>query len=128
MSLSALESAIDAAFDNRDGVSVSTKGEIREAVDHALELLDSGRGARRRARRRRRVDDASMAEEGRAALVPRSTPMSAFAGGHGDASWWDKVPSKFEGWGENRVRECRLPRRARRDRAPRRASSPRTSC
>jgi 2,3,4,5-tetrahydropyridine-2-carboxylate N-succinyltransferase len=26
--------------------------------------------------------------------------------GPGEASWWDKVPSKFEGWGENRFRDA----------------------
>ena len=38
MSLSALESTINGAFDARDGVSTSTRGEVREAVDHALEF------------------------------------------------------------------------------------------
>ena len=42
MSLPALESAINAAFDARDGISTATKGEVREAVDHALDLLDKG--------------------------------------------------------------------------------------
>ena len=42
MSLAALESTINAAFDARDGVSTTTKGEVRDAVDHALELLDKG--------------------------------------------------------------------------------------
>ena len=42
MSLASLESTVNAAFDARDGVSGSTKGEVRDAVDHALELLDKG--------------------------------------------------------------------------------------
>ena len=42
MSLSALESTINAAFDARDSISTATKGEVRDAVDHALELLDKG--------------------------------------------------------------------------------------
>jgi 2,3,4,5-tetrahydropyridine-2-carboxylate N-succinyltransferase len=42
MSLSALESTINAAFDARDGVSTATKGEVRDAVERALELLDKG--------------------------------------------------------------------------------------
>ena len=52
MSLSALESTVNTAFDARDGISTATKGEVREAVDHALELLDKGEVARRRARGR----------------------------------------------------------------------------
>ena len=42
MSLSALESTINAAFEARDSISTSTKGEVRDAVDHALDLLDKG--------------------------------------------------------------------------------------
>ena len=42
MSLSALESTINSAFDARDGISISTKGEVREAVDQSLEILDKG--------------------------------------------------------------------------------------
>jgi 2,3,4,5-tetrahydropyridine-2-carboxylate N-succinyltransferase len=34
----------------------------------------------------------------------RLNDMSVIPGGPGGAAWWDKVPSKFEGWGENRFR------------------------
>src|SRR5256714_6091565 len=30
--------------------------------------------------------------------------MGPISGAAGGGSWWDKVPSKFEGWGENRFR------------------------
>ncbi len=42
MSAAALESTINTAFDARDGISSATKGEVRDAVDHALDLLDKG--------------------------------------------------------------------------------------
>jgi len=42
MSLSALETTINSAFDARDGISTATKGEVRDAVEHALDLLDKG--------------------------------------------------------------------------------------
>lgn len=42
MSLASLESTVNTAFDARDGISTATKGEVRDAVDHALELLDKG--------------------------------------------------------------------------------------
>jgi 2,3,4,5-tetrahydropyridine-2-carboxylate N-succinyltransferase len=32
--------------------------------------------------------------------------MTIIEGGPGGATWWDKVPSKFEGWGENRFRSA----------------------
>jgi 2,3,4,5-tetrahydropyridine-2,6-dicarboxylate N-succinyltransferase len=105
MSLSALESTVNAAFDARDGISTSTKGEVREAVDHALELLDKGeaRVAEREASGKWKVNQWLK----KAVLLSfRLNDMSAIPGGPGKASWWDKVPSKFEGWGENRFRDA----------------------
>ena len=32
--------------------------------------------------------------------------METIPGGPGGAHWWDKVPSKFSGWGENRFRDA----------------------
>src|SRR3546814_17066531 len=32
--------------------------------------------------------------------------MAIVEGGPGGATWWDKVPSKFAGWGENRFRDA----------------------
>src|ERR1700740_236173 len=105
MSLSALESTLNAAFEARDGVSTATKGEVREAVDHALELLDKGeaRVAEREASGKWKVHQWLK----KAVLLSfRLNDMGAIAGGPGKASWWDKVPSKFEGWGENRFRDA----------------------
>ncbi|MGO9360576.1 MAG: 2,3,4,5-tetrahydropyridine-2,6-dicarboxylate N-succinyltransferase [Xanthobacteraceae bacterium] len=103
MSLTALETSITAAFDARDGVSPATKGEVREAVEQALELLDRGeaRVAERGADGAWKVNQwLKMA----VLLSFRLNDMSPIAGGPGGASWWDKVPSKFAGWGENRFR------------------------
>ncbi len=104
---SSLESTIETAFDNRDSVNLSTKGEIRDAVEEALNLLDAGKA---------RV--ASRGEDGnwtvhqwlkKAVLLSfRLNDMEVIKGGPGNASWWDKVPSKFEGWGENQFRDAGL--------------------
>src|SRR5881396_4344216 len=105
MSLSALESTVNAAFDARDGISTATRGEVREAVDHALELLDKGeaRVAERGADGKWKVNQWLK----KAVLLSfRLNDMSAIPGGPGRASWWDKVPSKFDGWGENRFRDA----------------------
>jgi len=105
MALSALESTVNAAFDARDGVSTATRGEVRDAVDHALELLDKGeaRVAERQASGKWKVNQWLK----KAVLLSfRLNDMSAISGGPGSASWWDKVPSKFEGWGENRFRDA----------------------
>ena len=98
-----LETTIETAFENRDSVDTSTQGEIREAVEEALNRLDSG--------------SARVAERGadgnwnvnqwlkKAVLLSfRLNDMAPIAGGPGNSGWWDKVPSKFEGWGENQWR------------------------
>ena len=41
--LTSLEQIIETAFENRDSVTLSTKGEIRDAVDTSLNLLDAGK-------------------------------------------------------------------------------------
>eukprot|EP01133_Synstelium_polycarpum_P029065 gene29065-35482_t len=40
--LASLEKTINKAFDERDAVNTETRGEIRDAVDTSLLLLDSG--------------------------------------------------------------------------------------
>src|SRR4051812_40567779 len=100
MSLSALESAVNAAFEARDTISTATKGEVREAVDSALELMDKGeaRVAEREADGRWKVNQWLK----KAVLLSfRLNDMEPIEGAAGGASWWDKVPSKFAGWGEN---------------------------
>ncbi|TCD16473.1 2,3,4,5-tetrahydropyridine-2,6-dicarboxylate N-succinyltransferase [Oricola cellulosilytica] len=95
--LATLEPIIEAAFEEREGISTSTRGEIRDAVDAALDLLDSGK-----ARVAERQTDGSWAVNQwlkKAVLLSfRLNPMEVIEGGPGDAVWWDKVPSKFHGW------------------------------
>src|SRR6201746_205303 len=105
MSLASLESTVNTAFDARDGISAATRGEVRDAVEHALDLLDKGevRVAEREAGGKWKVHQWLK----KAVLLSfRLNDMSAIEGGPGQASWWDKVPSKFAGWGENRFRDA----------------------
>ncbi|QDL99350.1 2,3,4,5-tetrahydropyridine-2,6-dicarboxylate N-succinyltransferase [Rhodopseudomonas palustris] len=105
MPLTALESTINAAFDARDTVTPATQGEVREAVNDALDLLDQGkvRVAQRDASGAWTVNQWLK----KAVLLSfRLNDMGVIAGGPGGANWWDKVPSKFEGWSENRFREA----------------------
>ncbi|MEO6380795.1 MAG: 2,3,4,5-tetrahydropyridine-2,6-dicarboxylate N-succinyltransferase [Nitrobacter sp.] len=105
MSLASLETTINGAFETRDTVSPTTKGEVREAVDHALDLLDKGevRVAERAANGKWNVNQWLK----KAVLLSfRLNDMSLIPGGPGKAVWWDKVPSKFEGWDENRFRNA----------------------
>jgi 2,3,4,5-tetrahydropyridine-2,6-dicarboxylate N-succinyltransferase len=103
MSHAELAKTIDDAFDQREGISPSTKGPVREAVDAALDLLD--RGAARVAEKQ--ADGAWHVNQWlkKAVLLSfRLNDMSVIAGGPGNAAWWDKVPSKFDGWGDNHFR------------------------
>jgi 2,3,4,5-tetrahydropyridine-2-carboxylate N-succinyltransferase len=96
--LSQLEGVIEKAFDARDTVTTATTGEIREAVEAALDLLDKGeaRVAERQADGNWTVNQWLK----KAVLLSfRLSPMGMIAGGPGNSSWWDKVPSKFDGWG-----------------------------
>ena len=103
--LASLEKTIEAAFDNRDNVNTSTRGEVRDAVETALNLLDSGK-----VRVAERGSDGNWTVNQwlkKAVLLSfRLNDMKIVEGGSGGATWWDKVPSKFEGWGENRFREA----------------------
>ena len=95
--LAALETTVNAAFEDRDGIDPGTRGEIREAVDEALNLLDHGV-----------VRVTEKGEDGnwqvnqwlkKAVLLSfRLNPMDIIRGGPSESVWWDKVPSKFDGW------------------------------
>ena len=104
MQQDSLARVIGAAFADRERIGFDTQGEVREAVEAALDLLDRG--------------EARVAEKGeggwtvnqwlkKAVLLSfRLNDMGVIGGGPGGATWWDKVPSKFDGWGENRFREA----------------------
>jgi 2,3,4,5-tetrahydropyridine-2-carboxylate N-succinyltransferase len=98
--LASLSQTIDTAFDNRDSITTSTRGEVRNAVEAALNLLDGGkvRVAERGADGNWTVNQWLK----KAVLLSfRLSPMEIIKGGPGDAAWWDKVPSKFDGWSVN---------------------------
>src|SRR5256884_3665836 len=104
-----LAQTIDAAWEGRDQVSAATKGAWRDAVEAALEGMDSG--------------ELRVAEKSgtgwqvhqwlkKAVLLSfRLNDMVEIPGGpvdpdRGAAKWWDKVPSKFAGWSSNRFRDA----------------------
>ncbi len=102
MSSADLEQVIDTAFENRDAVNASTKGEVREAVEAALALLDSGA-----ARVAEPLGDHQWQVNQwlkKAVLLSfRLNDMVVMSGGPehpqaGTSVWWDKVPMKFSGW------------------------------
>ncbi len=100
MSNAQLETAIEAAWDARDTISPATTGEIREAIEDTLTALDSGklRVAEPRENGEWHVNQWAK----KAVLLSfRLSDMAMIEGSNGNASWWDKVPNKFAGWGEN---------------------------
>jgi 2,3,4,5-tetrahydropyridine-2-carboxylate N-succinyltransferase len=103
MSHAELAEAIDAAFENRNDIGVSTQGPVRAAVQQALDLLDTGA-----ARVAEKQSDGSWRVNQwlkKAVLLSfRLNDNAVLPAGAGQGAWWDKVPSKFAGWGENRFR------------------------
>ena len=95
----ALKTAIEAAWDDRASISPATKGEVRDAIEAALELLDSGQ--------------ARVAQPGEGGWVVNQWLKQAVLlsfrlypnyvqGNVGDAPVFDKVAIKFAGWDEAR--------------------------
>jgi len=92
-----LAKIIDDAFERRAEIGLKTKGPVRKAVNAAIQLLDQGRArvAERRADGSWHVNQWLK----KAVLLSfRLEDMRAIKGGPGRAAWWDKVPSKFDGW------------------------------
>jgi 2,3,4,5-tetrahydropyridine-2-carboxylate N-succinyltransferase len=93
---------IDAAWEARATIGLGTTGAVRDAVTAALAMLDSGEA---------RVAEPDGAGGWRvnqwlkkAVLLSFRLTDNAVMPGPGGANWFDKVPSKFAGWGENRFR------------------------
>ncbi len=97
----ALEATINAAWDARDGVNTQTAGDIREAVDAVLAALDVG--TLRVAEKKNGAWQVNEWIKKAVLLSFRLNPNQLIAGAPQRAGfesfWWDKIPSKFEGWG-----------------------------
>ena len=109
MSEPALQALIERAFEDRAHVNAATRGDVRDAVARALDLLDSGK-----ARVAEKIEGAEGPQSWKvnqwlkkAVLLSfRLNDNSIVEGGPGGATWFDKVPSKFVGWDEARFREA----------------------
>jgi 2,3,4,5-tetrahydropyridine-2-carboxylate N-succinyltransferase len=104
MTSSNLQPVIEDAWDKRETIGPDTGGEVRAAVDEALDLLDRGT-----ARVAHRVGGEWVVNQWlkKAVLLSfRLNDMTAIAGAPGGASWWDKVPSKFAGMTEQSFRSA----------------------
>jgi 2,3,4,5-tetrahydropyridine-2-carboxylate N-succinyltransferase len=92
-----LKSVIEAAWEARDGVNTSTQGQVREAVEETLSRLDSGA-----------LRVAARGEDGtwtvhqwakQAILLSFRLNANKVMQADPPGPYWDKVPTKFEGWG-----------------------------
>ncbi|WOI53169.1 2,3,4,5-tetrahydropyridine-2,6-dicarboxylate N-succinyltransferase [Parvularcula sp. LCG005] len=98
MTFAQLESTINTAWDRRDQLS-DPDGDlsaIKSAVTDAINAIDEGR-----LRVAEKMDGEWVVHQWakKAVLLSfRLTPNQIIAGGPGGAPWFDKVPSKFEGW------------------------------
>jgi len=109
MSHAALQTLIERAWDDRATINAETHGDVRDAVDKALALLDGGE---------ERVAEKIPGADGPASwkvnqwlkkavlLSFRLYDNEIIDGGPGGAIWWDKVPSKFAGWDATRFRDA----------------------
>ena len=98
-----LEQIVDSAWEARAEINYETRGEVRAAVEEAMRLLDSG--------------TVRVAEKSGAGWIVHQwlkkavllsfalNDMHKIEGGPGGGAWWDKVPSKFSGWGETEFRK-----------------------
>jgi len=97
-----LKQIIEAAWETRSTITVETQGDVRKAVEDAILEMDGGR---------LRVAEPTSSKPGsnwqvnewvkKAVLLSfRLNPSHPVTGGPDGAHWFDKVPSKFEGWGQ----------------------------
>ncbi|WFE74857.1 2,3,4,5-tetrahydropyridine-2,6-dicarboxylate N-succinyltransferase [Roseinatronobacter sp. S2] len=97
----ALETAIESAWDARDSITPATTGQTRDAIEATLDALDNG--TLRVAERRDNGDWHVNQWAKKAVLLGfRIKDMEPHEGGPQGGGWWDKVDSKFKGWGANR--------------------------
>jgi len=105
-----LERDINEAWEARETISAGTTGAVRDAVTAALAMMDDGSARvaeplgdhqwhvnqwlKKAVLLSFRLNDM--------AVIPSGTQYP----GSGEATWWDKVPSKFAGWGEAEFRKA----------------------
>jgi 2,3,4,5-tetrahydropyridine-2-carboxylate N-succinyltransferase len=104
MSYADLAKTIDDAFEARAEIKFHTQGAVREAVEEALRLLDTGK-----LRVAEKVDGTWQVNQWlkKAVLLNfRLNDNKLIEGAPGGSHYWDKVPTKFEGWSENTFRDA----------------------
>ena len=99
-----LRATIEDAWERRADIDASTTGPVRDAVGAAMAALDAGTE-----RVAEKVGGSWQVNEWckKAVLLSfRLEDSSPVPGGPSGAPWYDKVPSKFEGWDAGRFAEA----------------------
>lgn len=105
MSLQDLEATIEQAWEDRDQISPETTGTVADAINGALDALDSG--SARVAEKQSGGWVVNQWLKKAVLLGFRLNDMAPIAGGPGNnTNWFDKVASKFEGWGADEFRDA----------------------
>ena len=99
-----LSALIEKGWETRDTVTPDTKGALRDAVDEALTLLDQG--VVRIAEKSSAGWQVNQWLKKAVLLSFKLNPMMRIDGGPGQACWWDKVPSKFDGWNDDAFKQA----------------------
>jgi 2,3,4,5-tetrahydropyridine-2-carboxylate N-succinyltransferase len=100
-----LADIIERAWENRAEINLATGGDIREAVESALDGLDAGLVRVAEKKNGQWVVNQWLKK---AILLSFRLNDNALIDGGPGAIWWDKVPSKFAGWDEARFRAAGL--------------------
>src|SRR4051812_24004715 len=102
MENNALRSAIEAAWDSRETITPATQGPARTSVAAALDMLDGGA-----LRVAEQTDGGWVVHEWlkKAVLLSFRLNDNALVEG-GAGRWWDKVPSKFQGWSADQFQQA----------------------
>ena len=99
-----LQSIIDQAWEDRATINARTSGDVRNAVDKALDLLDAGE-----ARVAEKIDGKWTVHQWlkKAVLLYfRLNDMARISGGPDGAPWFDKVPAKTQNWDDAHFRKA----------------------
>jgi 2,3,4,5-tetrahydropyridine-2,6-dicarboxylate N-succinyltransferase len=102
------QSIIELAWENKSSINTETQGDVRHAVARLLSELD--KGAIRVAEKQGSVWVVNEWVKKGVLLSFRLNPMQRFTGGAAavgtETSWYDKVPSKFQGWNDAQFAEA----------------------
>ena len=101
-----MKNIIESAWENRDNINTATKGEVRDAVEQVIASLDNGN---LRVAEKVGADWQINQWVKKAILLSfRLNDMGLMSNAPANSSWFDKVPFKFQGWGEEEFRNAKF--------------------